>query len=334
MSIDAVDNVAAATWFVDRRERVVRAVDEFVQRHATSANQRQLLETALHALRRRSEQHVFCPFVHLPALVYAGIRDDDEKSIQLGVVTSLLYLGFDLLDDIADGDVKGLWSTFRPAEVQLAAAGLLGAVPILAMGEIDAPSDTIVELQRTMARGLMRMADGQQSDIRLATSREATPSDVADAAVGKGGEEFALFATLAARLAGASEATVASYANFARALGTGLQLASDCQDLFFDQTSRDLRNGTRSFPIALYLDSTSGDSRTAILRLLDDCRVDEITQRTVRQQLRDAGIPWQTMVFVELHRRRALTALGQASPRTSIRPLFDVPLQTIALLPT
>jgi hypothetical protein len=326
------DDLTRAAWFVDRRERVFRRVADFVERSATSPAQRHLLETALTGLREQAEQHLFCPFVHVPLLVYAGIGGDDERALPLAVVTSLLYLGFDTLDDLADGDLPNHWSGLRVSEIHLVAAGLLGALPILALVELDASPETIVELQRTVACGLMLMGQGQQRDLRLANSSGLSSGDVENTIEAKSGEEFAMFAALAARLAGGSATTVVHYADFARALGAGLQLASDCQDLFFEETSRDLRNGTRTLPIALFLESTSGAGRIDFLRLLDQCRCDDAAQRTLRQRLRAAGTLWQARLFVEAYRQRALAALEQAAPRLEVRPMFELPLSTIALL--
>jgi geranylgeranyl pyrophosphate synthase len=247
-------------------------------------------------------------------------------------VTTLLYLGFDLLDDIADGDLHEHWATCQADEVQLAAAGLLSAVPLLALCEIDAPSEIIVELQRTLARGLMVMGEGQQRDMRLKKSHDPATIDVEASVQAKGGGEFAMFAEMAARLAGGTETMVAHYASFARDLGTGLQLASDCQDLFFEATSRDLRNGTRTLPIALYLGSVRGSDRIDFLRLLDECRDAPAAQTTVRRRLRAAGVLWQTRLFVEVYRQRAVEALERASPRTEARALFSLPLESLSTI--
>ena len=120
-------------WYLESRDQVLLLAETFGLAQAISPEQRRLLGTALAGLRSQIGEHPFLPFIHLPLLVYAGLRGDDKPARPLAVVTCLLFLGFDILDDLADGDLAGRWDGYRPAEIKFVATGLLSTISLLAL---------------------------------------------------------------------------------------------------------------------------------------------------------------------------------------------------------
>jgi geranylgeranyl pyrophosphate synthase len=300
-----------------RTEDVVALAEAFAVGHARTPQQRRLLEQALEGLRvqARHEQAIPFPCAHLPLLVYAALRGDDAPALPLAVATSLLYLGLDIFDDLADGDLPPHWDGYRPSDINLAAATLLCALPQLAIAELDAPPASLAAMQHTLAAGLLAMGAGQQQDIAMAGTSNVTAADVEASVAAKSGEEIGLFTRLAAQFAGAPSAVVDPYTRMGRALGTAMQLASDCYDLFQDPHGSDLANGTRTLPIALHLDRQTGAARAAFLNLLEQARQDEAAQEAVRKHLREAGDLRRCAVIIEVYCQRALRALEQAAPQ-------------------
>jgi len=276
--------------------------------------------------------------MHLPLLVYAGIRGDEAPARPLAVATTLLYLGIDLIDDLADGDlVDGAlpphWDGYRATEINLAAATLLSSLPQLALAELDVPPDRGVALQRVLARGLLRMSAGQQRDLALAGTSGADVGEVEASVVAKSGEGWALFAALAAQLAGAEPEVVDAYASFGRWLGAARQIANDCHDLFTAAHSRDLASGARTLPIAMHLERLAGQERHSFLGLLDGARRDSGAQRAVRARLRAAGELLRCGVQVEVHCRRAGRALERARPLEPAAGLLRSMIDEASFLP-
>jgi geranylgeranyl diphosphate synthase type I len=158
------------------------------------------------------------------------------------------------------------------------------------------------------------------ADVRAAAVEESVTA--------KSGEELALFASLAARLAGADAARIAHYEAMGRALGTAAQLTSDCDDLFIAPHSKDLAAGTRTLPIALGLERITGPARDEFVTLLDRARTDAAAGVEVRTRLRDAGVLAPCTLYIEIHRQRALAALeaadGRDPARSRLRRLIDV----------
>lgn len=294
---------------------VLAAVKSLVGRQAASDRQRALLERALIGLEAPVEKTDRLFFVELPLLVHAAIGGDEHPALPLAAATTLIYLGADIFDDLADGDRRAHWEGYSPAEINLAAASLLSALAPLAVANLAAPAERIVAMERTLASGLLRMAAGQQSDVS-ATGRNAPvrPEDVEAAVAGKSGEELAIFAALAAQLAGAPAPIVDRYAAMGRALGTGAQLASDCYELFTDPACRDLAHGTPTLPIALHLERLRGADRVAFVELLTRARTEHDARRSVREQLIAAGTLRHCAVEVEIYRQRALRELALAAP--------------------
>ena len=325
----AAANAHAVYSPAERREQVLALAEALVGRYA-APHQRELLATALLGLRDPALDDPPFQFaaVHVPLLVYAALRGDDEPAHPLAAATALLHLGIDVFDDLADGDLPGHWAGHRPAEINLAAATLLAALPQLALTDIPAPPTRLVAMQRSMAQGALRLSAGQQRDLAMAGSDGVSPGDVEASVVDKSGEELAMYAALAAHFAGAPPRLVDLYATLGREIGTGRQFAEDCYDLFAAPHSRDLAAGTRTLPIALYLERLPAEERAGVLVLLDEARTDPAAQDALRRRLRRAGILRQSAIIIEVYCQRARRLLEQAAPREpghgGLHALIDV----------
>lgn len=287
-------------------------VRRFIKDHRESRDQEQLLLRLVDGF-EAEEESVLLPFIDVPLLVYGGIRGIEEPAIPLAVATTLLFLGVDLLDDLADGDLRDHWSGYTPSEIQLAGSTLLACLPQIAIAELDGTPERQARMQKILAGGLLKMSAGQQGDLRARGNDFVSPEGVERSVAGKSGEEVALFAALAAELAGASKQLVEEYADLGRAIGTGGQLASDCHELFQTEKSRDVANGTRTLPIALYLNKVSGGERTRFLVLLNRAATDRSALEAVRKTLHGVEILRLCAFVVEVYCQRALGILEKVN---------------------
>jgi geranylgeranyl pyrophosphate synthase len=307
------------TWLARRTREVFSSMETFALSQAQTPLQRHLLETALAGFRARAAERDLMLCIHLPLLVYGGIRGDDEPAIPLAVATGLQYLGVDIIDDLTDGDRPAHWQGFRASEITVTGATLLCALPQLVLADLPAAPARLLMLQRTMARGLRTMAAGQQADLAMVGSDEVTAAEVEASVVAKSGGELAMWAALAAQLAEAPEETLDAYAQMGQAIGTAGEIGSSCYDLFQQAHSRDLSGGIRTLPIAYHLERLVGQERAAFLEVLDQARGDAQAQDAVRTRLRAAGVVRRCAVAAEIYRQKALRALARADPAEPAR---------------
>ena len=301
-------------WAVARADEVFRRAERFVGRIGASAEQQALLDTALRGL-RYDNGGLYAGPLHTPLFVHAALRGTDEPAIDLAAVLVLLNLGIHILDDLQDGDLPAHWAGYSPGEILLAATGLIGVVPNLLLSELDAPPVTVAALHRTLSQGLVRVAAGQQSDLRLSRDDTVTAEAVEQSVVAKSGERRVMFARLAGQLAGASDAEIEPYERWCRSVGAVTQLRSDLYDLFdASHDSSDLLNGTRTLPIVLRIEQLEGAEQTAFLNGLGAARTSREVRDEIRQELWSAGIVMVCTFKIEVHRQRALAALAQAEP--------------------
>ncbi|MDQ4076715.1 MAG: polyprenyl synthetase family protein [Chloroflexota bacterium] len=319
---------------LQRRQDVLACAEALVRTQA-EPDQRQLLETALIGLQDPvlDDPPLLLACVHLPLLVHAALVGDDAPAVPLAALLALLHLGIDIFDDLADGDLPAHWAGWHPSAINLAAATLLSALPQLALAELDAPSATLVAMQRTLAQGLMRMSAGQQRDLAMVGAYSVSAQDIEALVVAKSGEELALFAALAAQFAGMPSEVVAIAAALGRALGTGRQIAEDCYDLFTASHSRDLANGTRTLPLALYLARQRPEEAGSFLDLLAQARVDRVAQGVVRQRLREAGVLRHCAVIVEIYCQQARRLLAQLNAQEPGYRGLQAMISTVSFFP-
>jgi len=321
------DTSAPDDWATRRADEVLARAEAFALDAAPTPQVRALLDTAFIGLREQARRFQQVHFVHLPLLVYGNLRGDDVPATPLAAATSLFFLGLDICDDLADDDLPEHWSGWSTNEINLVSLALLATLPQLAIEGLDAPAATRAAMQAALARGLLCMMGGQQRDLSAAGTAEVSAAAVEETIAAKGGEELAIFATLAAQLAGAAPDQIERYAALGRVLGTGGQLVSDCLDVFNAPHSKDLAAGARTLPIVLGLNQLEGRARADFLALLDRARHDEAACEDVRRQLRDPGVVWRCALTIEVYRQRALRLLdtvgGQEPANGRLRTMIQ-----------
>jgi heptaprenyl diphosphate synthase len=293
---------------------VTEGAHAFVAQTAASAGQRALLETALLELRAARAQESWTSPVHLPLLVHGALTGDDEPAVPLAVALSLLQLGIDLLDHIADGEVDPCWSGRSEAAVHLAAVGFLSAVGPRAVAELPVSATLRAELQRGLCVALFEVGAGQQRDLELASGGPPSLEAVRAAVAGKTGACRAWFARLAALLAGSSPERVESCARLGFHLGMALQWRSDVEDSLSPE-SRDLAAGTPTLPVALWLARRSGADRDAGWALVRRARSDAEARAHVQREILGSGVVRWCCLSIDAERARARAALDDMEAR-------------------
>lgn len=291
---------------------VIAGALQFIQTQVADPALQQLLTKAIVGLEEQlAADKAMLPFVHLPLAVYAAVRGDPAPARPLAVATTLLFLGIDILDDIADGDLPLHWQGVAEADIQLVAATLLSSLPQLAISQLDVLPLLQARMLRCLSQGLLRMSEGQLHDLRGAGKDHMRPEDVEKSVEQKSGEEGALIAMLAAHMAGVSEETAQRYGDLGRALATGGQIATDCFDLFQAEDSKDFANGSRTLPLVIHLNRLQGSDRAAFLAQLGEARTSHATRTLIQRELRAKGVLRFCALIVEMHCQKARDILTQ-----------------------
>jgi geranylgeranyl pyrophosphate synthase len=300
-------------------DAVIAHATAFARQASPTAEMAAALETAFIGLATHAARYQRVFFVDIPVHVYAAVRGDTAPAMPLASAIALLFLGLDTADDVTDGDLPSYWDGCSLADIQIVTLALLASLPQQIVAGLDAPAETRAGMQEAIARATLKMIAGQQRDVRTAGTTDVRAAAVEESVAAKSGEEVALFASLAARLAGADASRIAHYEAMGRALGTAAQLTSDCDDLFVNPHSKDLAAGTRTLPIALGLERATGAARDELVALLDRARTDADAGIEVRKRLRNAGVLAPCTLYIEIYRQRGLAALEAADAREPAR---------------
>jgi geranylgeranyl pyrophosphate synthase len=300
-------------------EDVLKLAEAFAREHVPGADGWRLLEPAFRDLEAYQRRHrttidaLHC--VYLPRLVHAAITGEEEPALQLTVALLFLHMGTELLDDVMDADLGTAWEGVRPDEICLAGAAFCSTLAPLALSAVDAPAETVLAMQRTLAGGLLAMFQGQATDVALTGAHSAPPAEVEASIVGKCGGALAMYAALGAQVAGAKSEIVDAYAEIGRCLGVAAQIRSECVDLFLEDTSRDLVAGSRTLPIAFYLERLTGEERKEFLDLLECARHEPAAQEAVRECLRAVNVLRDCAIRVDAYCDRARETLFRTCAR-------------------
>lgn len=258
------------------------------------------------------ERPPFLPML-LPALIRGAIDGDPGRATPVAAAATLLFLSFDLLDDLQDGDNRAWWAPLTTAELLLLAATLPATLPAQLLCLPDTAPRLAADLGKALSTGLLAVAEGQAVD--LSTRKASVGTDDAEAAVlGKSGAQMALYARLAALHAGASPSEAENWAALAHGLGCAGQFGSDVLDLLDPDWSRDLASGTRTLPLAFTLAQAQGHEKSELEALLARSRTDRAAQKDVVSAVQAAGGIHYTAFRQQVHITRARAALDRLAP--------------------
>ncbi|HEV7274891.1 MAG TPA: polyprenyl synthetase family protein [Devosiaceae bacterium] len=269
------------------------------------------------------DQHVvperppFLPLI-LPLLVRGGIDGRAERALPVAVASGLLFLSFDLLDDLQDGDDRRWWRPLSRGELLLAAATFPATLPQRLLLGVGLEAEVAAALSHALSNGLLEIAEGQARDLAGLNASYADPVAVEASVAGKSGAQMGLYARMAALAAGSGEDEAGQWASWAHGIGTAGQLGSDLQDLLDPVWSRDLAAGARTLPIAFALHSLDGDARSELLVLLDAAKVERQAQLQAIEQIRGCG----GMIFAAFRSRIHLVRSEQALERLKCPPAW------------
>lgn len=292
-----------------------RAALSFIDQHVSSPNQQRLL----HSLLDHFPEGESSPYVDIPLLVYGGITGREAEALPLTALGRFLFLGLDMIDDMADGDAGDHWPEQSHSDLQLGSSLLLSALPQILIAELEVPEEIRTKIQRRFACGLLEIAAGQQMELEVTAKPDVDPQKVEDSVRAKS-SGIATLASIAAMLAGATQDQVNSYESMGRSLGIAAQLATDFYDLFQAPFSRDLRNGTRTLPIALALEKCSEAEKEILSGPLDEAR----------SFLFSKGIGRLTAFIIELYCERARKSLDRAGSKKSYHKELDSYINSIS----
>lgn len=304
---------------------------DFLARELPAGEFLGLFYTLLNELKHEYSKDECLPlFIDLPAAVSECVGDTSrQQDVQTFCV--LLFAGINLLDDIADGDVSEHLSVYRTSQLQLAATTLLSALPLRCMTVF--PAELASQISQLLGERMLMMANGQYIDLSNANAAALDFARIRKSVEDKSGAELALFAKLAALIAGASTNAQSNYEAFGLALGTALQLATDCFDVFQDDAGSDLRNGSRTLPICIYVNSLSHSEREQALALVRDSSTDGQARNELRTRMRAQGVLHQVAFLIEVERHKAIRLLEQAAPLATGKARLVKMIAQASLLP-
>lgn len=289
---------------------VIANTKSFMRRHVPAGSLVSLCEQKLAFFEEQVLKQGMAPCVDVPYHLCHGFSQNTKKSQMVGLVSTCIYLGCDILDDLHDNELGPVQKQYSPAHVSLAGSLLLSTVPILAIGEFFDAADTRSHAAcQVMAESFLKMAHGQVSDIQSRFNADFSVAEIESNVIAKSGEEMALFCNLAALAADQDIPTQQTCTQFGRDLATALQIISDLTDLFEETVSNDLQQGTLTIPLALHLLGLEKAEKSLFCKLWRQSSHDPEARRLLQAALRESGALAHTALMIESYCDKARKTL-------------------------
>ncbi|MBI2092591.1 MAG: polyprenyl synthetase family protein [Deltaproteobacteria bacterium] len=258
-------------------------------------------------------QGYWIPCLDLPSSIFLGLNGNQRESHFLAMISSFIYLGADLLDDLHDEELDLLSHNISSADITLLSSTLLTVFPALIIDKLEIDAETKLAMHKTIAQTLLKMSTGQQQDVFLANKNTVSLGAVKQSIQDKSGEELAMGCLLAAQLAKISPSKQQHYKDFGLYFGTALQIVSDFSDLMWSKTNLDLKRGARSLPIAFCIEKLKGHSKKEFMAALRAATHNPEQLKFLKSVLVDSGsLDYLALVVEDLCQRsfEILTSLG------------------------
>jgi geranylgeranyl diphosphate synthase, type I len=319
----------------ERAGSVFAFLDDLIGTLPVPPKHKELLRVHLGVLREDAQTSPEISAVQMPLLVHEAIAGGWRPAVPVAAACTIFCLGADLLDSVIDRELPPPWDARDPAEANLAAATLLGALPQLSIARLreGTPPARLWALAELFADALLEINAGQHEDLLLSNREDVSLEDSRAMAERKSGSAGALLAKAGAVLATEDPRKIRSYAAFGSRLGTAKQLINDVRGIWGEDISQDLFNGRRTLPVVHALSTLRGEQREKLLRLLALSRESAEHHAGVRALLAGAGSVRYTAKIVWLHQQQARTNLAAASPRGAAGRELGAMLDRVSLLP-
>ena len=146
---------------------VINSTRAFMRKHISAGPLLSLCEQRLDLFEKEVLQQGMAPCIDVPYHLCHGLSQDAEKSRTAAVLSTFIYLGCDILDDLHDNELPRDQKEYSPACASLAGSLLLSTMPVLVIGEFFDSEDARRFLAcRIVGESLLKMAEGQSKDIQ------------------------------------------------------------------------------------------------------------------------------------------------------------------------
>ena len=333
MTAPSVDRPIAAPFEAASRDRAARVLDSLeglIAAAVAAPSTRELLSRHLAVGRRQAEQTgLIC--VNLPMLAHAAVAGTEDAAVPLAAVCTAIYLGADLLDDMADRDLEPEWADADPGSVTLAGATLLSAIPQLGISGLATDQARRAAISEVLAQTMLAMAVGQHADLSHGGGG-GTLAGARAVAEGKAGAEFGGVAAAGALFGGADASAVGCYRDFGTNLGAACQIASDLAELWQEEDSVDVANGTLTLPLVHAMTRGRAEDAAMLTEQLGTHGTAE-TAAALRALLLRVGSVAYTTLVVQQYCVQARNALAAVAAHGDARAQLQAMVDRASLLP-
>lgn len=223
-------------------------------------------------------------------------------------------------DDIMDNDEirHGVPTTHNKFGVPLAilAGDILFSKAYQLIADSDYTGMVTAQLTSRLAGGCVEICEGQQMDIVMARdARIPTQQEYIEMISKKTAALFDVSCAVGAVCAGAGAEEISQMSSFGRNLGIVFQITDDLIGVMGDPkvtkkpVGNDLREGKKSLPILVALETASQDKRSAILECFGRSDVPRPKLDSAVEMIRDLGINDTVLSLADGYAKTARSAL-------------------------
>ncbi|MEM6973969.1 MAG: polyprenyl synthetase family protein [Pseudomonadota bacterium] len=264
------DTRATDAWLRAVDLVVTEATHRRVEGLAVAPDQARLFSLGLNDMRlAQAGEARTLTSAHLLVAILIDRGAPPEVILEVTTLATLIETGIDIIDNIADRELAPHWAAVPESAASLVGTLFVSGLPMALLADLPVPEARRLRMLATIGRRSTAIAHGQQEDYALSGAATVELGRLEMSYRRKTGDRHGLLLTLALEAAGVTDqAVLAAATAYAHELGLALQIRSDIGHLLGDEAMRDLRNGTRTWPVAFAMKTVGDDARAGLRALL------------------------------------------------------------------
>jgi geranylgeranyl pyrophosphate synthase/pimeloyl-ACP methyl ester carboxylesterase len=285
------------------------------------------LSPRLRKLTQRTVSEYICPTLlsctHSLVLTHYAVTGKWKPAVPIAAVCTLIWAGAHCFDDLNDGDLSTQWEPdHASADATITSFTFATILTQERLRTIRMPAKRYRKVQEIISQGILNLLGGQLEDLHATGDYESSFESVEASVMHR--EPWGFFNRLGAEFAGAKPEVVDAYGVYGDYLGLSGSLVKDHYELHHDPKQRDLKNGTCTLYLALYLAQMSPEERSGFTETLHLARNDDKARSAVEEKLRQGRFLHRYNSVLKQYRAKSLEALEIAQPNPGpIREILE-----------
>lgn len=266
-------------------------------------------------------------YIKIPFSIIKSLRTNAIDNANVNLLLSICFvieIGVVILDDIQDSALPVEFEHYDKNELMLLSVLMITNLPTYLIQQMTLSSEDKLRFCEVVAKCELEMAIGQIKDLASRRTKNLSIDESLSIIKKKTGVWRGLYAQLAAITVNADDANVKRIYDFGVSIGVIKQIYNDLSDIFqdFELVGRDLKNGTKSFPLTVFYEKADNETKVWFDNSLKNFAKQPSFLTELQEKVADPNILGYIVDTMRKYEQRAINCLLEVNDKIDAAALI------------